>query len=189
MKNFSLFYFICMASCVFLVSGCSINASQMVSKRLDIENMNSKLETQTMDLSVDGKCPGTKSLQVVNGESRTDEYCINYVMGGCRWYILPKDFTNEVVTYVQKRLNASNIKVGSGSDIIVSLEELKSQEGFWSFGSLCKIKIQITDINYTQTYVGESGSGLGDLAAAYAIHLAVDNFFKDPVFQNYLKCF
>jgi len=150
--------------------------------------MNSKLETQTIDLSVDGKCPETKSLRVVNGESRSDEYCINNVMGGCRWYVIPKDFSNEIVKYVEKRLRASNIKVGLGSDIIVSLEELKSQEGVWTFGSICKIKVQIIEINYTQTYVGESGSPLGDFAAAYAIHLAVDNFFKDPVFQSYLKC-
>jgi hypothetical protein len=188
MKNFAHFCLICMVLCIVFLSGCAANASQMVSKRLDRENMNSKLGTQTMDLSVDVKCPETKSLRVVNGESRTDEYCINNAMGGCRWYIIPKDFTNEIVKYVEKRLSASNIKVGSGSDIIVSLEELKSQEGVWSFGSICKIKIQVLEINYTQTYVGESGSGLGDLAAAYAIHLAVDNFFKDPVFQRYLKC-
>jgi hypothetical protein len=160
----------------------------MVSNRLDLENMNSKLGTQTIDLSVDGKCPETKSVRLVNGESRSDEYCINNVMGGCRWYIIPKDFSNEIVKYVEKRLIASNIKVGLGSNIIFSLEELKSQEGVWSFGSICKIKVQIIDINYTQTYIGESGSGLGDYAAAYAIHLAVDNFFKDPVFKSYLKC-
>ncbi len=141
-----------------------------------------------MDLSVDGRCPETKSLRVVNGETRTEEYCIDKAMGGCRWYVIPKDFTNEITKYVENRLSASRIKVGSGSDIVVSLEELQSQEGVWSFGSICKIKIHIPEIHYTQTYVGESGSGLGDLAAAYAIHLAVDNFFKDPVFQNYLKC-
>lgn len=188
MKSFANFCLICVVLWIAFLSGCATNASRMVSNRLDLENMNSKLGTQTIDLSVDGKCPETKSLKVVNGESRSDEYCINNVMGGCRWYIIPKDFSNEIVKYIEKRLTASNIKVGSGSDIIVSLEELKSQEGVWSFGSFCKIKIQIIEINYTQTYVGESGSGLGDFAAAYAIHLAVDNFFKDPVFQSYLKC-
>jgi len=188
MKNAAIFCLICMVLCIAFLSGCSTNAGRMVSNRLDLEKMNSKLGTQTIDLSVDGKCPETKSLRVVNGELRSDEYCINNVMGGCRWYIIPKDFSNEIVNYVEKRLRASNIKVGIGSDIIVSLEELKSQEGVWSFGSICKIKVQIIEINYTQTYVGESGSGLGDFAAAYAIHLAVDNFFKDPVFQNYLKC-
>lgn len=188
MKNFINYFLICIVLCIAFLSGCSTNASRMVSNRLDLESMNSKLETQTIDLSVDGKCPETKSLRVVNGESRSNEYCINNVMGGCRWYVIPKDFSNEIVRYVEKRLRASNIKVGLGSDIIVSLEELKSQEGVWTFGSICKIKVQIIEINYTQTYVGESGSPLGDFAAAYAIHLAVDNFFKDPVFQSYLKC-
>ena len=109
-------------------------------------------------------------------------------MGGCRLHIIPRDFTNDIVKYIENRLSASNIKVGSGGDIIVSLEELKSQEGVWTWASICKIKVQILETNYTQTYVGESGSALGDYAAAYAIHLAVENFFKDPIFQSYLKC-
>ena len=188
MKNFAYYCLIYVVFCVVL-SGCgAINARQMVSERLDPEELNSKLETQTKDLSVDSKCKELRSLKVVNGESRTDEYCIDNAMGGCRWYIIPRDFTNEIVKYIENRLSASNIKIGSGSDIIVFLEELKSQEGFWTFGSICKIKVQIVELNYTQTYIGESGGPLGDYAAAYAIHLAVENFLQDPVFQSYLKC-
>ena len=149
--------------------------------------MHSKLETKKSDLSADSKCSDTKSLKVVNGELKTDKYCIDEFMG-CRFFIIPKDFTNDIVKYIEERLAESNIKVGSGSSIIVSIEELKSQEGFWTFGSSCEIKVNIPEIDYTQTYVGESGGPLGDYAAAYAIHLAVENFFKDPVFQNYLKC-
>jgi len=179
---------ICISFCIVFLSGCSMNLGPMVSNRLDREVMNNKLETKTIDLSDGSKCSDVKNVRLINGESRTDEYCINYSMGGCRFYVTPKDFAYEIISYLDKMLNASNIKVGSGSDIIVSIEDLKSQEGVWSFGSSCKIQIQIPEINYTQTYIGESGSGLGDLAAAYAIHLAVDNFFKDPVFQRYVKC-
>ena len=114
---------------------------------------------------------------------------LNNSMGGCRWYVIPKDFTNDIVKYIENRLRENNIKVGSGSDIIVSLEEIKSQEGVWTFGSDSKLKINVPEINYTQIYIGESGSPLGDYAAAYAIHLAVENFFKDPVIQGYLKCY
>jgi hypothetical protein len=188
MKNFARYCLICIVLGI-LFSGCaSTNVSQMVNRRLDPEMLNSKLDTQTIDLSIGSKCQETKSVKIANGESRTDEYCIDHLNGGCRWYIIPKDFTNDIVRYIENRLSAGNIKVGSGSDIIVSLEELKSQEGFWTFGSSCKIKVQIPDINYTQTYVGESGGPLGDYAAAYAIHLAVENFLKDPVLQSYLKC-
>lgn len=186
MRKFSYFCLVCIVLPIFLLC-CATNANRMVSKRLDPADLNSRLGTQAIDLSVSAECPGTKSLRVVNGETRTDRYCIDQAIG-CRWYIIPKNFTNEIVKYVENRLTESKIKVGSDNAIIVSLEELKSQEGVWSFGSSCKIKIQIPEINYTQTYVGESGSGLGDLAAAYAIHLAVDNFFKDPVFQNFVKC-
>ncbi len=188
MKNFAHSCLISIVLCVVL-SGCgAINGSKMISKRLDPQMLYSKLETQTVDLSLESKCEEIKSLKVVNGESRIDEYCIGNAMGRCRWYIIPREFTNEIVKYIENRLSESNINIGSGSDIIVSLEELKSQEGYWTFASTCKIKVQIFDINYTQTYIGESGGPLGDYAAAYAIHLAVENFIKDPVFQSYLKC-
>ena len=187
MNNFARFCLICVVLCIFL-SGCAINMGQMVSKRLDPEMLNYKLGTPTIDLSVDSKCPETKSVRVVNGDSRTDEYCIYNELGKCKWYIIPRDFMNDIVKYIENRLSAGNIKIGSGSDIIVSLKELKLQANFFTFGSICKIKVQIFETNYTQTYVGESGGPLSDYAAAYAIHLAVENFFKDSVFQSYLKC-
>ncbi len=184
MKNLARLCLICVALCIF-VSGCSSNARKMISRRLDPEMLNRKLETQTIDLSADSTPAEMKSVRVVNGESHTDKYCIYGSMGG-RWYIIPKDFMDDVVEYIENRLSAGNVTVGSGGDIVVALEELKLQ-GEWTFGSACKIKVQIPDINYTHTYVGESGGGLGDYAAAYAIHLAVDKFLKDPVFQNYVK--
>jgi hypothetical protein len=181
------FFLILVAFCIFFL-GCATNVNQMVSRRLEPKMLNDKLGTQTIDLSDDSKCPDVKAVRVVNGESRTDEYCIDHAMGGCRWFIIPKEFTNDIVKYIENRLIAGNIKVGSGDDIIVTLEELQSQEGTWTFGSTCKIKVQIYETNYTQTYEGESGGPLGDYAAAYAIHLAVEDFLKDPVFQSYLKC-
>lgn len=186
MKRVAYLGLICLILSVVL-SGCAANVNTMISKRLDTEMLHSKLQTHKTDLSADSKCQNTKSFTVVNGESNTDKYCIDHFMG-CRMYIIPREFTNDIVKYIENRLRESNIKVGSGSDIIVSLEELKSQEGVWTFGSVCKIKVNVPEISYTQTYVGESGGPLADYAAAYAIHLAVENFFKDPVFQGYLKC-
>ena len=167
-----------------------MNVTSRVATRLDLSDMNTRLETGPIDLSVGGECPGTKSLKIVNGETRTDKYCIDQALGSCRFYIIPKDFTDHVVRYMKDKLRASNIKVSEGlnNEIIISLEEIKSQEGVWSFGSFCKIKVQIPEINYTNTYVGESGSAIADLAAAYAIHLSIDNLFKDPVFQSYVRC-
>ena len=70
MNDFVRFCLICGALCIFL-SGCATtNASQMVSNRLDPEMLNSKLETQTIDLSVDSKCQETKSVRVVSIQER-----------------------------------------------------------------------------------------------------------------------
>ena len=180
---------VCIAGIILLLSGCASNVTSRVNNQMDSENLNQKLGTQANDLAVDGRCPGTKSLKVINAETRTEKYCVNDAMG-CRWYIIPKDMAEYVVKYIDDNLKQSNVKTGSEYDhaILVSLDEIKASEGVWSFGSSSRIKIEIPDINYTQTYRGESGSGLGFHAIAYAIHLSVDKFIKDPVFQNYVKC-
>ena len=188
MKNFRGFAVVSIILSCFLF-GCAINVTHRVRDKLDLKNLNSKLETQTIDLSADGKCSGTRPLKVVNAETRTDKLRVNDAMN-CKWYVIPKDMTDAVVKHLEKRLIESNLKVGEDYDnkILVSLEEIKAIEGVWSFGSSAKLKIQIPDIPYTQTYAGESGSGLGFHAVAYAIHLSIDNFLKDPVFQDYVKC-
>jgi len=147
-----------------LLFGCSINVTQRVSNQLDLKNLNQRLETRISDLSVDSRCPGTKSLKVINAEIRTEKYCVNDAMG-CKWYIIPKDMTDYIVEYIENKFKECNITVGEEFDnkILVSLDEMKAIEGVWSFGSSSKIRIQIPDINYTQTYVGESGSGLGSM--------------------------
>lgn len=186
--NFRGFGIACIVLSIFFF-GCSINVTHRVDNLLDVKRLNQKMGSQIIDLSVDGRCPGTKSLKVVNAETRTDKYCINDAMG-CRWYIIPKDMADYVVKHIENKFIESDLKTGKQfeHEILVSLEEIKAIEGVWSFGSLSKIRIQIPDIHYTQTYIGESGSGLGFHAVAYAIHLSVDNFLKDPVFQNYVKC-
>ena len=150
------------------------------------------METKKIDLSIDGKCPGTRSINVINSEIRIEQYCINDTMG-CRWYIIPKNFTDYVVKYIKDKLiesNVTNVTIGDGArdKILVSLEEVKAIEGAWTFGSSSKIKTQIPEITYTQIYNGESGSGLGYHAVAYAIHISIDEFINDPVFQDYIKC-
>ncbi len=179
--------------CIVMISflnGCAgINATRNISNLLIPEDLNYKMETPIIDLSIDGKCPGTRSINVINSETRIEKYCINDTMG-CRWYIIPKDFTDYVVKYTEDKLIESNVTVdeGAGDKILVSLEEVKAIEGMWSFGSSSKIKIQIPEITYTQIYNGDSGSGLGFHAVAYAIHVSIDEFINDSVFQDYIKC-
>jgi len=168
-----------------LLLGCATNIDKRVAKSLDPEFVNSKLETRATDLSVDGECPGTKSLKIVNGETRGEKYST----GDFRFYIVPKELTDYIAKDIESTLIASNIKVSEsiGNKIIVFFEEMKLTEG-WSFGATCKIRINIPDINYTNIYVGESGSGVVNHAMAYAIHLAVESFLKDPVFKSYVRC-
>gem|GEM_PF-3763895 len=169
-------------------TGC-INFTRQIGRLMHLENLNYEMETRIIDLSSQGQCPGTRSLRVVNAETRTEKYCINDMMG-CRMHIIPRDFADYVVKYTEDKLHESNIKTTDQSveRILVSLEEVKAIEHGFTFGSLSKIKIEIPSIDYTQTYIGESGSGLGDHAVAYAIHLSVVALLNDPVFQKYVTC-
>ncbi len=166
-----------------------MNFTSEVGGLLEPEHLNYKMSTQTIDLSIEGKCPGTRSMNVINAEARTAQYCINDTMG-CRMYIIPRDFADYVVGYIEDKFIESHIKISadSGDKLLVSIEKLKAIEHGFTFGSVSKIKIQIPAINYARTYRGASGSALGNHAAAYAVHLSVVGLINDPVFQKYVTC-
>jgi hypothetical protein len=172
-----------------LLMGCaSVNFNTRVDKKLDTEYLNEKLGTEKIDLSIDGMCPGTLPLKVVNVETRDERYVIYDVMG-VTWYLIPKGFTDHVARYIAEKLIESKLTIDkeSGKEIDVSMQEVKA-EGNWSLEATSKFEIHIPEINYTRIYSGVEGSGMGDYAVAYSVHLAVMKFLNDPVFQKYVQC-
>jgi hypothetical protein len=172
-----------------LLMGCaSVNFNTRVDKKLDTEYLNEKLGTEKIDLSIDGMCPGTLPLKVVNVETRDERYVIYDVMG-VTWYLIPNGFTDHVARYIAEKLIESKLTIDkeSGKEIDVSMQEVKA-EGNWSLEATSKFEIHIPEINYTRIYSGVEGSGMGDYAVAYSVHLAVMKFLNDPVFQKYVQC-
>ncbi len=173
----------------YLVTGClSKNFNPLVDNKLNTKYLNEKLETGKIDLATNGMCPGTLPLMVVNVEKRDERYTIYDVMGSV-WYIIPKGFTDHVVRYIEEKLVESKLTIDkeSGKEIDVSIEEIKA-EGEWTLEATSRLKIYIPEIDYTKIYSAVEGSGLGDYAVAYTIHMAVMKFLNDPVFQKYVQC-
>jgi hypothetical protein len=173
-----------------IISSCTrnVNVTKDINNKLSSEIINSKLEYQKIDLSLESKCSTTTPLNVINSETRQDKYII-FESGPMVCHIVPIEFIDNVVKYTNERLVESNLILTNnlGKKIYISLEEVKVEGGFVKYG-IVQLKIQIPEINYNRAYNGKDGSGMFDSAIAYATHHAVTAFINDPVFQKYVKC-
>lgn len=104
-------------------------------------------------------------------------------------YLRPKAFIDHVVEYMKKRMIQSNLVIDeqNGEKILASLEEASSY-GNWTLETNVKLRIEIPEINFSQVYSGVEGSAYQQNASAYALHIAILKFLKDPAFQNFAKC-
>jgi len=172
------------------LSGCThnINATENINKSLTREFINSKLEPQKINLLSESKCSETIPINVINVETRKDQYII-LDRGNLIMYILPIEFIDRVIEYTKERLIENHFIVTKdlGKKIYISLDEVKI-EGSFSKEGIVKLRLQIPEINYLKAYSGKDGSASGELAVAYAAHHAITSFMNDPVFQKYVKC-
>jgi hypothetical protein len=187
MKKFGI---VLLAAC-WLMFGCAKNFTQFIDRELSPDLLNKKLETEIIDLSKNGQCPGTLQLQIVNVEQRTDKYKLrNHPTGA--WYVKPKEFIDRVAVYIEAKLVESKIEVvrKQGKQILISMEDIKAEDakGGWSVRAIAKLRIQIPQINYERIYSGEEQSPMGNYAVAYAVGIAVQQFLQDPIFQKYVHC-
>jgi hypothetical protein len=185
-----MFYVAC---CLFLsgiLSACAVNLNTYMPDSLTAEYLNNSFQTKPIDLAAAGQCPGTLALKVVNKETRKDRYML-YDDGLKKYYIIPDEFTQFIVKYMEEKLRESGLTVDDvgGKEIYVSIKEIQVQlvpfGGVWA---LTNLKITIPEINYTRTYSGREGSGLAQNALANAVHFPIQDFLKDPVVQKYVQC-
>ena len=172
----------------FLLTGCGFNINSRIGPLLTPEYLDKQVSTESIDLSMDGQCPDvTLSVIPVNVETRTDKYRVYDTM--VTHYFRPKAFIDHAVDYMKKRMVQSNLVVDEqkGEKILVSLEEASSY-GNWTLETNIKLKIEIPRIDYSQIYSGVEGSAYQQNASAYALHIAIMKFLKDPVFQKFVKC-
>jgi len=164
------------------------NAGEPIQQLLNVNYMKYQLETERIDLSAGGNCPGTVPVKVVNAEKDARQH-VFFENAGHDHYLLPIEFMGLVKRYMEKVFAESKLTVDAqkGRSILVSFEDAQV-EGWVVPEGTVKIKIEIPDINYVHTYTGIEGSGSAYHTVAYGVHLVVDQLIKDPVFQKFVQC-
>ncbi|MFN2302230.1 MAG: hypothetical protein ACK2TV_00730 [Anaerolineales bacterium] len=184
-------FFFCAICYLFFLTGCggfSHNAIGTLEKVMTPEIMDLKLETKSIDLSKEGRCPGTLALKVDSADTRMEPY-VFFTMIGHKHYVVPKEFMELIARHMADELIASNIEIDkkNGRQILVSLEQAKV-EGTMVGEGCVTIKVEIPDIAFSKSYTGIEGSPNFYHALAYGAHLAVVELLKDPAFQKFVRC-
>jgi hypothetical protein len=169
-----------------LSAGCALNATPQIVPYLKPDLIDSKLDSEKI-----GPCRGTKrpeptlAVNIVNAEKRLERYNIPSV----RYYIIPTEFIHETAAYMRTKLEDMNVPTDEiiGRKILVSFEKADAYVDFTIIATI-KIKIEIPEINHTRVYTGAEGSGIWQMANAYALHIAINKFLNDPVFRQYIRC-
>jgi hypothetical protein len=174
-----------------LVWGCGAfwhDAQMPVQNLLTLDFMNDKLGTEAVSMADQGQCPGTRSVRVVNVETDTDKYIFMRVVGH-KHYLIPKTFTNLVKRHLEEKLVESGLAVDKivGSVIQVSFEAAEVK-GSMVPEATTTFRFEIPETGYNQTFTAVEGSAGGFNALAYTIHLAIDQFVKDPAFTAFATC-
>jgi hypothetical protein len=164
------------------------DAQLPVQDLLTLDLMNEKLETEKIDLSGEGKCPGTRSFKVVNAEKKTDKLIFMRVVGH-KHYVIPKKFTYLIKKHLEAKFVESGLTIDEtgGSVIRVSLEAAEVV-GSMVPEATAALRFEIPEIDYDQTFTAVEGSASGFHALAYVIHMAIDQFIIDPTFTSFATC-
>jgi hypothetical protein len=175
------------AGCVNVDLNEGIGANAGVKELLYLSYMHEQLGTKRIDLSQNGRCPGTKLLNAINVESRVDKRVLMEMQG--EFYITPKTLNGSVVKYLNEKFIESGLSVDKikGKIINVSITDATLEATHICKGAI-KLKIEIPEISYSNVYGGTESSPSCSNAIAYSIHLAITDFLQDPVFQKYVRC-
>jgi hypothetical protein len=172
----------------FMLTGCARDITPLLPDVFKKEYLNYQTSVEPIDLQSAGQCPGARTLHVVNKDLRTEIYTV-YSVGGTSYTIVPSEYTNLVVRYMEDKFRESKVPVDekTGKEIYVWMEEVHA-DGGWTFGCNVKLKITIPEIGYTNVYSGYEGGAIIMNAIGYATNLAIGEFIKDPVVAKYIQC-
>jgi len=96
-----IFLTLLLVGCVNIDLNEKVGSKEGVREVLDVLYMHEKLGTKRIDLSQNGKCPGTKVLNTVNIETRGDKHVFFNRAGD--YYIIPKTLAGSVAIYMNKK--------------------------------------------------------------------------------------
>ena len=184
-----------LAVIIFTLTSCAVNHTKDVAEKLQPEDLYAVYNTKPRNLKAQSKCQLPPSINVVNVETREDDYPILYPILGpmiINHIITPKEYMNNVVDYLKTAFEKSGVKADDNSSKIiqVSLTETKGMYRLFTVGAILRLKVEVPEKKYTKIYEAEDwilqGGGLRTMA--YTVHIVTQKIIEDPVIQNYILC-
>ncbi len=171
------------------LQGCAQHFTKAISETLDIDDLYKSYNLKVQDLSSLSKCKEPPTVRIENAETRTDDFDA-IEQPPFTNSIIPKDLMDSVALYMAKNYERSNIRsdVKSSKVIRISLSDIKSVSGVWSFGSYYKMNVAIPEKNFSKSYESRDNAISGITAAAYAIHTVTRQVIDDPAVRDYILC-
>jgi len=173
----------------FILTGCTLHATRDISDRLNPDELYNSYKIHPTDLSLQSKCANPPTVNIVNVESRIEDYDI-LENNPSRVVINPKEMMDNVALYLDAGFRKSNIRVDSQSSKVIQIKMLDSKwdRGAWSLGGYFKMGLVIPETGFNKYYEATDNAALGYTASAYAIHVVTRQVIDDPVIQNYILC-
>lgn len=173
--------------------GCTLHQTKAISDRLQVGDLYDLSEVRPLNLKARSKCPLPPAINIINVEKREEEIVIFHGGGLLPRIVNPKELTTAVVEYLQYGFEKSQIKIDNNSSKIIqiSLEnaEYINTLGFLGGGSVIKMKVEIPEIKYSESYQAKDYTMAGiPECMAYAAHIVTRQIIDDPVIQDYILC-
>lgn len=170
------------------LSSCTYHLTKGVNSLLQPPSLYESFQTKPKNLSFQSKCRELPTVNLVNVETRDENYPVNIFSN---WYINPRELTGYMVDYMKVAFDRSKVKFDDNSTkvIQVSLKNVKVKAGVGTVGGHIQIKLDIPEIQYTETFEAEERTPKSAYhVIAYAIHVLTWNVINDPVIQEYILC-
>lgn len=184
-----LITFIGFAIIIFTLTSCAFNFTKNIANELQPVNLYESYNTKPLNLGTRSKCPLPPSINIVNMETRDENYLMN--RGITKLYINPKELTNYIVDYMKDAFEKCMVKIDANSTktIQVSMKKAEFTQGLWAQGAYIQLKIDIPEKQYTEVYEATDNAYNSVMRAmAYAIHATTWKIIADPIIQDYILC-
>jgi len=171
------------------LSGCTFHITKEISAKLDADKLNESYGVTPVDLSPQSRCSAYPTVNVVNVETRTDDYKA-ISNGPSTGMINPREIMDAVALHMINCYKQSNINYDSSSSKVLEIRmvDMLATAGVWSFGSHFKMDVIVPETGLIKTYESNEGSGIAYNANANAVHVVIRKTIDDPVIQNYILC-
>jgi hypothetical protein len=180
------------------LTGCgTYHDTKKITERLKPAELYESYRVRPAKLKARSKCPLPRTINIINAETREDEYVIWTLHSGLtKSTVNPKELTSAILEYLKYGFEKSQIEVDSNSPKIVhvSFEDAKTLPGVFSKGSEFKLKVDIPETKYSEIYEAKEWQAqfldydAHHDATAYAIHDVTRQIIDDPVIQDYILC-